>query len=79
LAFPPPGASASFLAPLVGARRSISMQSAGDDPYYRATAALIASTIKAAREIVQPCSHDTKVSASRVIACLGGPELGTVI
>jgi hypothetical protein len=55
------------------------MQSAGDDPYYRATAALIASTIKAAREIVQPCSHDTKVSASRVIACLGGPELGTVI
>lgn len=55
------------------------MQSADRDPNYRATAALIASEIKAAREIEQPGSHDTQVSASRAIACLAGPELGTVI
>ncbi len=48
----------------------------GYDPDHRLAAALIASAIKAARKIEQPCSHDTQVSALRAIAWLAWPGAG---
>ncbi len=52
------------------------MKSTGYDPDYRFAAALIASAIKAARKIEQPCSHETQVSALRAIAWLAWPGAG---
>ena len=52
------------------------MKSAGYNPDYRFAAALIASAIKAARKIEQPCSHETQVSALRAIAWLAWPGAG---
>ena len=52
------------------------MKPTGYDPYYRFAAALIASAIKAARKIEQPCSHATQVSALKAIAWLAWPGAG---
>ncbi len=52
------------------------MKPTGYDPYSRFAAALIASAIKAARKIEQPCSHDAQVSALRAIAWLAWPGAG---
>ncbi len=52
------------------------MKSSSYDPYDRFAAALIASAIKAARKIEQPCSHDTQVSALKAIAWLAWPGSG---
>lgn len=52
------------------------MKSTGYDPYNRLAAALIASTIKAARKIERPCSHDTQVRALNAVAWLAWPGAG---
>lgn len=49
------------------------MKSTAYDPDNRFAAALIASAIKAAQKIEQPCSHDTQVSALKAIAWLAWP------